>query len=311
MFKCMMYWSVVLSGLCMAQTNKFLVRTFTGSSGLVLPYRLFVPASTVPVQARPLVLALHGYGERGTDNTLQLTANQLAMVWAIDSNQAKYPSFVVAPQCPAGSGSWVYTNFQAPGYDLSKTPESKELKTVMELLDSLGREFKLDPDRMYLTGLSMGGFGTWDLLMRHPNRFAAAIPICGAADTSKPGLLKSLPIWDFHGGADPVVPVAGSRLMIAALKKAGGNPKYTEYPGVGHDSWVPALKEPELLPWLFAQKRSSATGLQRNEIGMQKNESPTTNNFGLVIPGMDPSAEYRLDGRQIVTPDKIVDHEPK
>jgi predicted peptidase len=305
MLKNLIFWSLLLPGLCLAQANKFLFRTFTGSSGMVLPYRLFVPVNTVPAQARPLVLALHGYGERGNDNDSQLTKNKLALVWAIDSNQAKFPSFVVAPQCPAGSGSWVHINFQSVGYVLSKTPESNELKTVMELLDSLGREFKLDADRHYVTGLSMGGFGTWDLLMRHPTKFAAAVPICGGADTSKASLLKSLPIWNFHGGADPVVPVANSRLMIAALQKAGGTPKYTEYAGVGHDSWVRALQEPGLLPWLFAQKRPGATRILSDEILTQNNESLTPNKVGPGLPGSDQARAYRIDGKQIDTPYKI------
>ena len=252
--------ALMLPALGAAQVDKFLIRTFKGSSGLVLPYRLFVPKIDPAAHAQPLVLVLHGAGEKGNNNTAQMTANQLATVWAVDSNQAKYPSFVVAPQCPA-NGSWVYANFQNGTYDQSQTALSNELRTVLELLDSLGREYKLDPDRLYLAGLSMGGFGTWDLITRFPDKFAAAVPICGAGDTTKAPLIKNLPIWAFHGSIDPTVPVAGSRLMIAALKKAGGKPEYTEYPGVGHESWVPALKEPGLLPWVFAQKRAGASRL--------------------------------------------------
>ncbi len=105
----------------------------------------------------------------------------------------------------------------------------------------------------------MGGHGVWDVISRQPDLFAAAVPICSAGDTRKAPLLIHLPIWCFHGDADPLVPVQHAREMIAAIKRAGGSPKYTEYPGVGHNSYVNAFKEPELLPWLFSQKRSQVT----------------------------------------------------
>src|SRR5207244_7702516 len=120
---------------------------------------------------------------------------------------------------------------------------------------ALQKEFSIDPKRLYITGLSMGGYGTWDLISRHPELFAAAAPICGGGDEDQAEKIAKLPIWIFHGAKDQAVPVERSRNMVTALKKAGGEPKYTEYPDVGHDSWVRAYKDPELFAWLFAQKK--------------------------------------------------------
>jgi predicted peptidase len=130
-----------------------------------------------------------------------------------------------------------------------------QLKLSLEILASVQKEFSIDSHRLYVMGLSMGGYATWDVTTRHPEMFAAAVPVCGGGDEKEAGKIKNLPIWAFHGGSDPVVKTVRTRNMIVAIKEAGGNPKYTEYPGVGHDSWTPAFKEPELLPWLFAQKR--------------------------------------------------------
>jgi predicted peptidase len=129
------------------------------------------------------------------------------------------------------------------------------MRLALAAVEGLKKEFNLDESRLYLTGLSMGGYGTWDLLARHPKMFAAAVPVCGGADEATAPVIKDIPIWFFHGGALPVVPTYRSRNMIKALKAAGGEPKYTEYPGVGHNSWDRAYSEPELPKWLFAQKR--------------------------------------------------------
>ena len=113
----------------------------------------------------------------------------------------------------------------------------------------------VDPDRVFLTGLSMGGYGTWDLAARMPDRFAAILPICGGGDIATATRIARLPIWCFHGDADDAVPVERSRQMIAAVKAAGGKPRYSELPGVGHDSWTPAYRDPAVLEWLFDQSR--------------------------------------------------------
>jgi len=140
----------------------------------------------------------------------------------------------------------------------SPTPEGQltaALSATLKVVDTVRKEFPIDDKRIYITGLSMGGYGTWDLIARHPKIFAAAIPVCGGADESTAPTIKDLPIWCFHGAADPTVPPQRSQNMIAALKAAGGQPKYTEYPGVGHNSWDKAYAEPDLPTWLFAQHR--------------------------------------------------------
>jgi predicted peptidase len=237
--------------LIYAGSEGFQARTFKGSAPFTLPYRIFIPEHYDANKSYPVVLALHGSGERGDDNLSPLTANHLATVWTIDSNQSKFPCFVVVPQCPKDS-TWV--KYYSP---IATTPISGPMKTVMELLDSLAVEFHFDPDRIYIVGLSMGGFAAWDAISRFPDRFAAAIPICGAGDTTRAESIKRIPIWAFHGSLDPKVPVSGSRDMISAIQNAGGEPNYFEYLEVGHDSWTPAFAERNLVSWLFAQKRNA------------------------------------------------------
>lgn len=125
---------------------------------------------------------------------------------------------------------------------------------VLELLDSLLKNADIDPTRIYVTGLSLGGEGVFDIITRKPRLFAAAVPICGVADTSKTNLMVSTPLWIFHGDADDVNEVKYSRMIVEDIKKRGGKPRYTEYPGVKHNSWINAYKEKELLPWIFNQK---------------------------------------------------------
>ena len=138
---------------------------------------------------------------------------------------------------------------------MPETP-GDQMKTVIAMLDKTISEEQFDTNRIYLTGLSMGGYGTWDLAMRRPNMFAAVAPICAGADNSKVGILKDVPVWVAHGDADGAVPVARGRLAVAALKEAGGNPVYVELPGVGHNSWTPSYSDYDgLVPWMFRQKR--------------------------------------------------------
>ena len=237
---------------CQAQTvtvDNFLARTFTDAQGSSLPYRLYVPVGYDASRKYPLVLFLHGSGERGNDNRSQLTWTA-SMVFVQPPAQAKYPCFMVAPQCPT-TDSWIGVPFSS---SIAQTPNpTVSLRVAMEILDSLKTEFSLDPAKQYITGLSMGGFGTWDAITRYPGKFAAAIPICGGGDPSKAGGTASTPIWAFHSTDDSTIDVAASRNMVAALRAAGGSPLYTEYNGYGHFSWNPAYNESGLLPWLFAQ----------------------------------------------------------
>ena len=131
------------------------------------------------------------------------------------------------------------------------------MKAVKKLLEETMKEFPIDPQRVYVTGLSMGGFGTWDIIQRYPDLFAAALPICGGGDTAQAERLKNMPIWAFHGSIDKVVIPERSRNMIAAIKKAGGQPIYTEYPGVGHVSWTQTYSNHAVMDWLFAQEKKA------------------------------------------------------
>lgn len=227
-------------------------RVFTGDDGNKLPYLLLKPAGYDPAKKYPLVLFYHGAGERGDDNRSQWKNG--VPVFQSPENREKYPCFVVAPQCPAGK-QWVDVPW---GADSEVQPEepSETMKLSLEILDAVRKEFPIDSDRIYVCGLSMGGFATWDVIARHPGLFAAAVPVCGGGDEKTAAKIKDLPIWAFHGGADNVVKTIRSRNMIAALKEAGGSAKYTEYEGVGHNSWDKAFNDPELLKWMFEQKKA-------------------------------------------------------
>lgn len=212
-----------------------------------LPYEVFVPRDYTPDRPWPVVLFLHGAGERGTDGLKQ---TQVGIGSAIRMHPERFPCLVVMPQCPPGKG-W------GAGIQGFTTDRPEVAALALAALDETVRAYHGDPDRLYLTGLSLGGFGTWDIGMRNPGRFAALMPICGGGRPSEAAsALKSMPIWVFHGDADPTVPVQRSRDMVEALKAAGNTGlKYTEYPGVGHNSWDKAYNDPETIAWLLSQKR--------------------------------------------------------
>jgi predicted peptidase len=226
-------------------------REYRDAGGKVLPYRLLKPDDFDPKQEYPLVLFLHGAGERGTDNERQLIHGIADL--AKPEVRSRYPCFLVVPQCPPKQ-SWSDVNFRAKVHKQPEKP-SEPMRLTLELLEELRKEFPIDPRCLYITGLSMGGYGTWDVIARRPELFAAAVPVCGGGDESLADVIAKIPVWAFHGARDNVVPPERSWNMIAALKKAGGRPGYTEYPDVGHDSWGPAYRDPQLVRWLFAQKR--------------------------------------------------------
>ena len=227
----------------------FAARAFVGANGMRMAYRMFVPDAQQRVRPLPIVIYLHGSGGVGTDNLRQISGGNTngTHVWIAPQAQARHPAFVVVPQLPNGN------RWDARGADGIATYAS----LVIELLGSLSREFALDLDRVYLIGQSMGGMGTWDLITKRPELFAAAVPLCGEGTPSRAQAARNVPIWVFHGAKDELVPVAGSRAMVAALRAVGSAVKYTEYPDVGHDVWTVAYAERSLADWLFAQKRSS------------------------------------------------------
>jgi predicted peptidase len=233
--------------------DDLVARTFTlGKTGFSLPYRLYVPRDYVQSQRYPLLVVLHGAGERGVDNEKHLGNGVLA--FGDPALQKKRPTFVIYPQCPEAA-RWVETPWEAGDYDQSKVPLSRPLTAVMELVAALESEFTLDPNRVLLAGLSMGGYGVWDLVTRFPVRFAGALAICGGGDPSVAARAKEVPIWAFHGALDPVVPPKGSRLMIEALRKAGGKVKYTELKKGDHHIWEGVFADKTVVNWLLSQRR--------------------------------------------------------
>lgn len=225
-----------------------------------LRYRMLYPANYKANKKYPLIVFLHGSGERGNDNERQLIHG--GKLFADSANRQQFLAFVVVPQCPA-TDFWSRIKREPEKTDSlgkfsfpSDQSIGSSLGLVSQLLDSLAASGKINNRKIYLGGLSMGGMGTFELLWRKPKFFAAAFPICGGGDPQQVKLYgKKFPVWIFHGDKDPVVPVANSRLMNNALKAAGAKVKYTEYPGVGHDSWNNAFAEPGLLEWIFSQKK--------------------------------------------------------
>ena len=244
--------------------------TFDAGGGHVLPYRLFVPAgaaasakdaaapakgAAAPAKKFPLVLFLHGAGGRGTDNRGQIADQTSALVFVQPGNQAKWPVFMVAPQCPSDQ-QWVAMAWgEAGGKGKRPAAPTWPLAAAVALVDKLAAEYpSIDTTRVYVTGLSMGGYGTFDAAARWPQKWKAAVPVCGGYDETQVDPLVNVPLWAFHAEDDPVVPVGRTRAVIDALKARGGKPKYTEYPAAakhGHFSWIPAYKDPRLLPWMF------------------------------------------------------------
>ena len=244
--------------------DKFLKLTYTDAeTGQTMPYRLFVPEKYDAQQTYPLVLFLHGGGERGDDNEKQILANQGATIWAKPDEQAKRPCFVLAPQAHnAPDGGFGITRDAENKLSLKRVFEfSPDLKLAVKTLEKVLAEYSIDNTRIYATGLSQGGFGVWNLGATYPDVFAAIVPICGGVDPALAGKLASKPIWAFHAAEDPIIPVSYSRNSISAIRNVGGNPRYTEYASgtylkpMEHFSWALAYQTVEMREWLFSQKK--------------------------------------------------------
>jgi predicted peptidase len=204
-------------------------------------------------QKLPVILFLHGSGERGADNKKQLEVGLPVFLRTIQE-YAPGPFYVLAPQCPENQ-RWVLTDWHAPAHQVADTI-SRPLGMAMWVLDSVIDAVKnVDSKRLYVTGLSMGGFGTWELLQRYPLKFAAAVPICGGGDTSLAAAIKSIPIWAFHGCKDDVVIPGRSISMVEAIKKHGRRAKISLYDELGHNSWDMAYSEKKMVKWLFSKRR--------------------------------------------------------
>ncbi len=243
---------VVFAAASRARAQEFQARIYTNAAGDTLPYRLLVPEHYEPAKRYPLVLFFHGAGERGSDNRRQLVHG--VRLFLQPENREKFPCFVIAPQCPQNQ-QWVDMPWGTASGTQPEHP-SHAMQLALDIAKAVQKEFSIDPDRLYVTGLSMGGFATWDLITRFPHRYAAAIPVCGGGDAAKAALAAHVPVWAFHSKDDPVVQVGRTRQMIEAMREAGGKPRYTEYDGLGHNSWDKAYAEPDLLSWLFSHRRT-------------------------------------------------------
>jgi predicted peptidase len=215
-----------------------------------LLFRLLFPLNYDSSVNYPMIIFLHGAGERGKDNESQL--NFAGEVFSDEELMKNYSAFVLVPQCPE-EYRWVETDWSLEKH---KMPEStsRPFEMLIPLIDKIISSYNINKNRLYLMGLSMGGFGVWDLISRYPDKFAAAVPICGGGDEEQAEKLVNIPIWAFHGKLDKVVLPSRSVNMINAVKNAGGNPKLTMYPDVAHGSWHNTFDEPELFPWVFGQK---------------------------------------------------------
>ena len=240
---------LTLAALALAMTARaadtgFVDKTYKGADGTEHKYVLFVPHDYKKGTPTPTILFLHGAGETKPKEGAKPKGTpkmpvEVGLGPAIKEREKTFPFLTIIPQAPRfgwGAGS-------------------DGAKMALGILEQVEKEYSVDPKRLYLTGLSMGGMGTWSLAMAMPDKWAAIVPICGRGDTKSADKIKDLPTWAFHGDADTAVNVSGSRDMIAAIKKAGGEPKYTEYPGVGHNSWVKAYGTDELYEWLLKQKK--------------------------------------------------------
>jgi len=239
---------------------------FVSSDNTTLPYRLYVPEDYNAEKEYSFLLFLHGAGNCGNDNESQVSVHTGLLNRIITGETVTYNGeaidasrefIIVAPQCPNGS-QWVDTSWSVkpdPSYKLDEVPQSRHMTAVVELIGEMQSQYNLNPSRMYLTGLSMGGFGAWDLLMRYPDLFAAAIPLGGAGDPSKADIIKNTPVWTFHQLHDPTVASDGTVAMVKVLVEAGAEVKFTPYFDGVHNAWAKGYAEPELLQWLYSHTK--------------------------------------------------------
>ena len=220
----------------------FEARTYVNDQNDTLRYRWLVPKDYNRNEKYPLVVNLHKGGGVGSDNLTQMDGTSFAQLLTTDENREKHPAFLFLPQSPSSTGFG----------GILGDPDMSDL--IFEAMDSLEQEYNIDERRRYVVGMSLGGYGSWHLIGVEPEKFAAAIPICGGGDTAMASRMTNIAIWAFHGKSDKAVPVELTRDMIKGIKEAGGNPKYTEY-SAGHLIWDCVKSTPEILDWLFAQKR--------------------------------------------------------
>lgn len=252
-------FALVCTSYLFGQDKSLYEKHWLVNGGDTLPYRLLLPKNYDASKKYPLVLFLHGSGERGNDNEAQLTHG-----WKLFLQEAvrdSFPAVVVFPQCSAKS-FWAAVDAKYDSSTQKRTwnfptdgEPSMAMRLLLQLIPQLQRDYKLDKNRLYVGGLSMGGMGTFELVRRLPKTFAAAWPICGGANPAIAKTISQPEWWIFHGLADPTVPVELSKNMADALAAAGATVRLKLYPGVGHNSWDNAFAEPDLMAWLFSKHK--------------------------------------------------------
>ena len=231
--------------------KKYEARTY--KSDWTMPYRLFRPEAKGDL---PLVVFLHGSGGQGDDNEKQLGLGNIfgTRVWLLPENQRKFPCYVLAPQSNRGWVRYDPEKLKKEEYEMVPGP-GQGVSLALEVMDAVRRELPIDDSRIYVTGQSMGGAGTWNMIASRPGFFAAAVSCCGATSKDDGTASIETPLWNFHGDSDSRVPISLSRDRITARRKAGGHPLSTEYAGVDHNVWEWAYTEPALAEWLFSKHR--------------------------------------------------------
>jgi predicted peptidase len=230
-------------GTAAAALEGFIAGSYRSSSGEAMQYRLFVPPGYDPAEKYPIVLWLHGAAGRGRDNVSQLTGGNYpgSHIWTKPEIRQRYHAFVLAPQVDLTKG-WARPHTNTPPV---------AIRLALEILGTVETKYSIDRTREYVAGQSMGAEGLWAALSIAPQRFAAAIALCGYGDAYMIPRVAKIPVWIFQGEEDPLVPVARMRVWVKQLGEAGGAPEYTEYPAIGHNVWDVAFREPDLVAWLF------------------------------------------------------------
>jgi len=249
---------IIFPSALIAQDQSSFERAYFVEQGDILNYRILYPKNFDDEKEYPLLLFLHGAGERGDDNEKQLVHG--SKLFLDEQNREDFPAIVIFPQCPKEE-YWAKAEVDRSEsgnvfeFDYSGKPNAA-LKKVISLMDSLQSHQNVNPDKIYLGGLSMGGMGTFEMLYRRPNTFSAAFAICGAGDPeSVKNYAQKVDLWIFHGAKDDVVLPQYSKNMVNALKEEKANVKFTLYPNANHNSWDSAFAEPELLSWLFSNTK--------------------------------------------------------
>lgn len=249
---------LILNSAASQNQPTFEKKTFVSSVGHQLPYRILYPENYDKTKKYPLVLFLHGAGERGINNESQLVHG--SKLFLDSANRKAYPAIIIFPQCPTeGYWSSVDVNRNTSPFTLQfdyAKPITPALQAAIELVQKMIGSEGVDKSRVYITGLSMGGMGTFEVVYRYPDLFAAAVPICGGADVNAyDKRVSKIPFRVFHGAKDVVVDVKNSQAMVEKLKALNAKVEYIEYPEANHNSWDNAFAEPDFLSWMFSKKR--------------------------------------------------------